>query len=69
MSEPEADEPEPRYTIRRRNGQTWCENCDVEDDNTTYILWLTAAAARQRGFTQCAHCGRELFNTEGPREA
>jgi hypothetical protein len=59
---------EPRYTIRRRDGQTWCSACDATQDFTGdppgYALWLTVAAARQRGLTHCDQCGRSIVPIE-----
>ena len=67
MEDPHSTDQQPRYTIRRRAGETRCDECEPEYNNTTYVLWLTAAQARQRGFIHCAQCGRALIPPEQPQ--
>jgi hypothetical protein len=59
---------ETRYAIFRRDGRTWCKTCDeahdLERDPGGYVLWLTAAAARQRGLTHCGQCGSAVVTAE-----
>jgi hypothetical protein len=66
-----ADDPTPatRYTIRRRQGQTCCEACARAPDHLLIVLWLTAAAARQRGLTHCDQCGQPVVPPEDTPEA
>ena len=68
MRGPDSGHSEPRYAIRRREGQTRCEDCELEYDNTGYVLWLTAAVARERGMTHCSQCGRALVPPEAERD-
>lgn len=61
--------PAPRYTIRRRRGQTYCEACSPTVDSTVVVLWFTAVAARQRGLTHCDQCGQPVVPPEDSPEA
>ena len=71
MSESEVPQ-EPRYVIRRHVGRSLCEGCAPAPgvpDKTVYSLWVTADAARQRGWTQCEQCGRPFTLIENAPDA
>jgi hypothetical protein len=65
------DDPTPatRYTIRRRQEQTYCEACAVAPDHFMIVLWLTAAAARQHRLTHCDQCGQPVLPPEDASDA